>query len=233
MTSFPERRVRITGLNGKEAQMAASVLGREHPLARALSLENAVTRQLLVAFLALSVAGAAVLARVDVSWILLGAAAFVFVMLVAGLVFTRHLVRVRACRMLADGQGSVLLPAVNRERRRLASRRERQRLARSLEQLLRDARRWNEIAPLYRPLPGVECLQSTGEEVEAIVALLRSERARTQGVAMTEVFLTSGSESPLYSGDVEVLREELNRIRYVLEDTGSTAEDLRATRSAA
>ena len=233
MTSFPGRAARRAGLSGEDARIAVSALGRDHPLAHALSLQHAVARQLLVASMALVIAGAAAGARLDLGWILLGAAGFVCLVLTAGYAATRQLVRIRVRSLLADGQGSVLLPVVSRERRRLASRAERERLARSLERLLRDARRWTEIAPLSRPLPGAECLRLTGDEAEAVVDLLRGNYARTRGVAMTARLLESGSESVLYSGDVELLREELNRIRYVLEDASPTAEDLRVTRTAA
>lgn len=233
MTSLPGRAARTIGLSGAEKRVAESALGRQHPLARALSIRQTVVRQLLVTVVALVVATGAVLAHLDGAWVFLGASALVCAALTLALAATRHVVRIRTYDLIADGQGSALLPVVARARRRLASPKERERLARSLERLLRDARRWDELLPNFRPLPGVECLRMTAPEVETVATLLRREHVPTRGVALTARFLESGSGSPLYSGNVELLREELDCIRRALEDESVTAADAWATRAAA
>jgi hypothetical protein len=53
-----------------------------------------------------------------------------------------------------------------------------------------------------------------------------------QGVALAARFLSDGYGSPLYGNDVEPLREELNRIRYLLE-ASETPVDAPAERKAA
>jgi hypothetical protein len=60
-------------------------------------------------------------------------------------------------------------------------------------------------------------------EAREVVTLLREEAARVGGVALTAGFLMDGYRSPLYAGDVGRLREELNRIRYLLTPDTSHA----------
>ena len=128
---------------------------------------------------------------------------------------------VTLCATLTGGLHSPLvpgltLPSIVRERRRLASRKERERLARSLEHALEEAWHWS--PPLSsRALPGVVCLRHATPEARAVIRCLRSERVSVRGVAMTARLLMDGLRSPLYSGDRLRLREELGRIRFALE----------------
>jgi hypothetical protein len=111
--------------------------------------------------------------------------------------------------------------SVRNERRRLASRRERERFARSLESLLHDAERWYRILPAYRPPDGAQMLRYAAAEAREVVALLRSDAAHVRGVALTARLLMDGYRSPLYAGNAGRLREELNRIRYLLTPDAS------------
>jgi hypothetical protein len=52
-------------------------------------------------------------------------------------------------------------------------------------------------------------------------------------VALTERLLSDGSGSPLYANELEPLREELNRIRYLLEATDEPASEPATERRAA
>jgi hypothetical protein len=72
------------------------------------------------------------------------------------------------------------------------------------------------MLPAHRPPPGVHCLRFTAEEARDVVALLRAEVVDIRGVALTSRLLTDGYASPLFGEDVERLREELRRIRYLL-----------------
>jgi hypothetical protein len=123
----------------------------------------------------------------------------------------------------------VLVSVLARERRHLASRKERERLARSLETLYRDALRWHEILPRFRPPDSVLQLRHTGPELEGLTEALRHDRVRVQGVALTARLLSNGYESPLYGNELEPLREELKRIRFLLE-TSERAPDAHAAR---
>lgn len=109
------------------------------------------------------------------------------------------------------------MPVIARERRRLSSQEERERLARSLEVLHRDALRWRQTPPRYRPLPGIVQPRDVSQEVAAVVTALRHDGVRVQGVALASRLLSDGQASPLYANDVRALREELNRIRYLLD----------------
>jgi hypothetical protein len=53
--------------------------------------------------------------------------------------------------------------------------------------------------------------------VKSIAKALRGDRVGVQGVALTVRLLTDGCQSPLYANELGPLREELNRIRYLLE----------------
>jgi hypothetical protein len=146
----------------------------------------------------------------------------------------RKIARERAQDLIAAGDDSVVLSVVARERRRLGSRKERERLAKSLEALHRDALRWNEILPQFRPPHGVVQLRYLPRELKALTTALRRDRVRVQGVALATRFLTDGYRSPLYGDELEPLREELNRIRFLLETGGDrTRDETRPERAAA
>jgi hypothetical protein len=150
------------------------------------------------------------------------------VALLAAVLYFRSHTRDVTHELIASGDGAALsVGGVRDERRRLASRRERERFARSLERLLHDAERWHRILPAYRPPDGAQLLRHAASEARDVIALLRAEAAHVRGVALTARFLMDGSSSPLYAGDVGRLREELNRIRYLLTPD-ETAGALRA-----
>jgi len=233
MTHLSRRATRLAGLDRRDVGAAERILGARHPLTIALSRRLVVARQLLVATGTVLVGAAGLAAGVPHAGLLLGAAAFVAVVFCVALVLARRVVDDNVDGVIASGNDSVLVPAVVRKRRKLTSLEERARVARSLERLLRDARRWNEILPQFRPLPGVQCLREVGPETEAVIRLLRSDRVEVQGVALVARLLGDGISSPLYGGNPRALSEELNRIRYVLEGEGAAAsEDVTARRAA-
>jgi hypothetical protein len=229
MTSFLRHAARSTGLTAADKTAAESVLGRGHRLTKAVSNQHTLAIQSVVAALAIVVGSIGVLLGVRRATLVLVAAAVVGVAFFLMWCVARGIARERAQALIAAGDDSVVVSVLARERRRLATRKERERLARSLEELYRDALRWYEILPQFRPPHGVVQLRHTGPELEGLTHALRRDRVRVQGVALTARFLSDGYESPLYANELESLREELNRIRYLLE-TSETPVDARAAR---
>jgi hypothetical protein len=216
MAGFLARAARLTGLSAAEEQAAMLALGRDHPLARAASLNRTLAIQLVVATTVALLGIAGVLRQVELAPLLVAVAGVVAVALFLASLSARRLQRNRARELIAAGVDA-RLPVVERERSRLASTKHRAALARSLERLLHDAERWYQIPQPFRPLPGVECLRFTATEVRAVIARLRADHAHVQGIALAERFLLDGARSALYGGDVRRLREELSRIRYLLD----------------
>jgi hypothetical protein len=234
MTSFLRYAARSTGLTAADKHAAESVLGRDHRLTRAVSSQHTLALQSTVAGLAVLAGGAGLLLHLGIATLVVVVGTLVAVAFVLAWAVTRSVTRERAQDLIAAGDDSVVVSVLARERRRLASRRERERLARSLEGLYRDALRWYEILPQFRPPNGVAQLRHTGPELEGLARALRRDRVRVQGVALTARFLSNGYESPLYGDELEPLREELNRIRYLLETGDEVARaDARPASAAA
>jgi hypothetical protein len=222
MSRFLTRISRPLGLDDDHETAAVATLGPEHPLTRSISRMRTFAAQSLVATAAFLLAAAGVLAHVAGSFVVLGASLVVALAFLAAWMAVKASARVRAEEVIASGRAADDVVLVARERRRLSLRGERERLARTLESLLRDAQRWHEMRPPARPLPGVECLRDAAPEVAQVVARLQADRARVQGVALTSRLLCDGNRSPLYAGDPGRLRQELRRISYLLE----AAEDV-------
>jgi hypothetical protein len=214
----PRRLARVLSLvSGEDERAATAVLGSEHVLSRMLARRRTLSRQILVTSLSLLLAAAGVTLGVGDAPIVLGAAAAVELALLLAALFVRLRTRDVVQELIAAGNDAAFaLPVVQAEGRRLVSRREREHFARSLERLLRDAQRWHRIFPAYRPPDGTQFLRFVPDEVCEVVRLLRAESAHVRGVALTARLLMDGGASPLYAGNVGRLREELNRIRYLL-----------------
>lgn len=205
--------VRMLGAVPEDEDASSAVLGRMHPLTRALSFTRTVATQLLVSTVTVPIGVLALAARVTDAPELLGAASLVTVALSLTLVIARGSVRERVIELLAAGSDRIPLAVVQRERSRLISRTERERLARSLERLLADVQ-----SARSRLLPGVAKLGYVFDETTEVVHTLRQDGVNVRGVALTHRLLSDGSESPLYSGDLESLRQELRRIHFLLTD---------------
>jgi hypothetical protein len=233
MTSFLRHAARSTGLTAADKHAAESVLGRDHRLTRAVSCQHTLALQSAVAGLAVLAGGPGLLFDLGVATLVVVVGTVVAVFFVLAWGVTRSVTRERAQDLIAAGNDSVVVSVLARERRRLTSRKERERLASSLEGLYRDALRWYEILPRFRPPYGVLQLRHTGPELEGLTRALRRDRVRVQGVALTARFLSNGYESPLYANELEPLREELNRIRYLLETSEAPVDAPAAQRKAA
>ena len=114
--------------------------------------------------------------------------------------------------LIVAGHGALPLPCIERMRRRLLERRTRERLARSVDEMVATAARPRPGAP--PPLAPSRVIRAIASELGEVARLLRADPA-ARGVALVEVLLTSAA-SPLYGREVEPLRQELRRARYLL-----------------
>jgi hypothetical protein len=132
--------------------------------------------------------------------------------------------------LIVDGRGDLPLRSVARERRRLLDRRHRVRLARALD-ALRDEAATSLVRGSSRlPLYDRRVVAAVVPELRPAAQALRRGDASVRGVALSERLL-SGHDSPLYGGDADRLREELRRIRFLLEADASPAATERGTLS--
>jgi hypothetical protein len=235
MTGVPallKRSARALWLTSSDETLVRSHLGGQHPLTRIVAVQRVISAQVVVA--ALAVFAGLVGLALDVHGAVLALATSSVVAIAFGSAWmsARRVAYDRTVQAIAADEGT-LIPLVARERRRLASREQRERLARSLEWLHRDALRWYAIPPSYRPLDGVRRLRETSREALEVIARLRAEHVHARGVAMTVRLLMDGGESPLYADNAERLREELNRIKYALEARRPDEHDPGLTHEAA
>jgi len=212
-----------------EEEVAAAAFGRGHPLVGALASRRARARQLVVTT-AVVVFGLVTVreGHAGLGREVLGAAVVVALLLALGLWFARGRAREQARDLIADGRSEPFVRVVADERRRLASRRERERLARTLEGYIHDASRATRIDPRARPPLGVRCLLLASREALEVTRLVRSDASSPRGVAALWRFLTDGQRSSLFGCDSVKLRWELLRIAALLEP-----DDSRGARRAA
>jgi hypothetical protein len=198
------------------------VLGIDHGLVRVLAYRRAAVRQMLVVALPLLFGAAGTMRQAHAAPALLGASGIVEALLLAAFLLTRSLLRERAQEVIAAGCTDKTIPSIASERRRLLSEKERESLARSFERALYAAEHWDRILPASRPPHGVHCLRLMAREAREIVSLLRAEVSDARGIARMARFLAGGYGAALYRGDAVALREELNRIHYLL--VGATGD---------
>ena len=187
-----------------------------HPLLRAAEAVRYTVRQGVN--VAAVLAGSVIALIEGRSWAPPLALSAASVLLVLGVLFAAHLQRERdrAIELILEGREGVPVAAVQRQRRRLSSKRTRLGLASSFEDILREAstRRRVEFRPLS-PLFEPRVVRAVTNELRGVIALLRSEEISTCGVARAERLVEHGV-SPLYGHDVRALREELRRVRELL-----------------
>jgi hypothetical protein len=192
---------------------AHELLGDEHPLARAQERTHALIVQ--------SIGVSALAAFIGLAWLVepdgryavaLVAAAVVQAVLALALVPATSAKRDAVLRLVAEGRGELPLATVERMRRRLVRPQRRERLARSLDALRREAAR-----PLRGPLPlySRRVVGSVDPELARVAGLLREPHISPDGVARAHLLLSSES-STLYGDDAEQLRRELGRLTFAL-----------------
>ena len=212
-----------TFISRDDEKAASAALGRDHALVRLFALRRALAWQIAVTSVPVLFGIVGTVRQVATAPAVLGSAGLVWLVLVGALRLVGTQMRSCARELIAAGYDELRRPNVIDERRRLASRKERESLARTLERLLHDAQHWHRILPTARPLPGVHALRFMPAEVHEVVVLLRADPVRVRGVALTVELLTDGGSSPLFQGDAEKLRAELNRIRDLLVAPSPTA----------
>jgi hypothetical protein len=194
---------------------SSSVLGADHPLARADSRLRMLRSQLAVtAVLGVVSVVASTMLGPQALHLAVGAAA-VSLVLVAAVLLARASLRERALELIASGREDLPLPAVASERERLSDRRYRRRLARTLD-VIRSAEpaAWE----WWTPIAGNrDAVLGSNAELAEIARLLRElPIVRARGVALVTRLVRDGATSPLYQGPAPRLHEELGRIRHVL-----------------
>jgi hypothetical protein len=117
--------------------------------------------------------------------------------------------------LVIAGREHLPLPAVARERRRLASHRHKAELAICLENLADIATRKPRRGERQRPIYSREVMTATEAQLRGVAARLRAGGGELRGVALVDRLITSGA-SPLYGERVGPLRDELARARYLL-----------------
>ena len=123
-----------------------------------------------------------------------------------------------AIELVLEGRESVPIPAVQRQRWRLISKRTRDSLAANLEEMVCHvsnprALQSRVTRPLFEPM----VVATVTDELREVIGLLRAEGVSARGVARTERLVPHGV-SPLYGYEVSALREEVRRVSDLLKD---------------
>jgi hypothetical protein len=152
--------------------------------------------------------------------LLIGAAVAGGLFAVAGGLFACRIALLRhgrrkACLALIIQRGERLpLPCVERRRRSLLKRKALEGLASSIDDLVRAATQTGSRSALTQPLADRRVIRAVSADLCEVAALLRGDPA-VQGVAVVEWLLTSPA-TPLHASEVEPLREQPGRARYLV-----------------
>jgi hypothetical protein len=190
----------------------SSLLGPAHPLTRAMRDGNAVTRQARAVAMVLAAALTAALNGLAWAWAGAAGSAAVLGALGGAAIAVRLRANWAAREVIADGGERLPLAPIKRERERLLADGTRRTLATSLERMLAQAAAPSAVRPLF----DIGVVQAVAEDLRALAVELRSGPASARGVALTEQLVTWGG-SELHGRELEPLREQLNRVRYLLE----------------
>jgi hypothetical protein len=174
-------------------------------------------KQSLVAAGLLSASIAALAAGASAALPYVVAAALVQAGLACGMAVLRESKRELVLDLIIQGREDLPLPAIERHRRRLLDRRTRVRVAASFDSIIEEAAKPPRV-PLLSPalLIDAAVVRPLLQELRAVVALLQARPESAAGVAAAERLLSDGG-SALYRSDAQALREELARVRYLLE----------------
>jgi hypothetical protein len=198
-----------------EASLAETLLGSGDPLVSSLRRRAEAMLQLWAATGAL--AGSAVtlveLGRRALPFVLTSAV----VMLVLGIrVALRTVARRDAVwDLIISGRGELELPVIRHECSRLLAAHRRERLARSYETLGDDRDAAGHVANRACVIVAPSVVARVRPELARVAALLRDDTPPVRGVAAASRLACDGTSS-LYGRDVEVLRQDLHRIVFLL-----------------
>jgi hypothetical protein len=222
MRSLPHLTVRdstsgATWLGGwvRDRAAAEAQLGSAHPLVGLLaSIQTSVEQ--IWAVVAVAVIGSA--------WLVSGAQSPLALLAGAGaaeiILIARWVTRLVAIRdicldLIIEGRVGIAAGVLERERCRLAEPRHQAALAQSITGLIRAAER-PPNPTRARPIFTARVVRSVAPELRAVADRLLDAAPAVQGVALVEQLLRGGI-SPLYGTEVEPLRRELGRARYLLD----------------
>jgi hypothetical protein len=193
------------------------LLGAGHPLVGVLRQSETAFEQ-LVSVTAVQAAGLVFLSG-DLRFGLSLALAVVVVQVGLGcrLAALRARRRELSLELIVAGRQALPLACVDRQRRRLLDSGTSERLAASIDEILNSASRPFPLHPAVRPIFYVRVIRRVAPELCQVASLLRGAPC-VRGVAAVE-WLLSSPASPLYGVDVEPLRQELGRVRYLLRLT--------------
>lgn len=218
MPAMPVRRLVTTApLLGRRSQrsLARELLGAGHPLVHVADDRRVMGEQTIVVAVLLAASLSAVLAGVSEARAVVAAAIAVQLAVAWRLVLRASAERDLVLDLVVEGRGDLPLRSVARGRRRLRDPGRRARLARALDALRDEA-----ATPLVRrsslPLYSRRVVAAVAPELEETAQVLRRSDASVRGVALSERLL-SGHDSPLYGDDADRLREELRRVRFLLD----------------
>ena len=198
-----------------ELSSAEALLGAGHPLVAVLRQFEPAYEQ-LIAVTAAQAAGVVFLLGHHEFGVSLALAAAVLQLALGCWLALLRMSRREAClELIVEGHRGLRLACFEQERRRLIDPRKARQLARSIEEVVRTAGHPVPRAARARPLFDVRVIRPVAPELRQIAALLRGDRPSLQGVAAVERLLT-GPSTPFYGSEVEPLRHELRRVRYLL-----------------
>jgi hypothetical protein len=205
----------------RERQVAASAPGTDlptdHPLPRASDAVTYTARQCLYAAAVLTGSVIAVIESDRWAMPLAYSAASVLIVL-TGLLFG-HVQRERDCAMalILEGREGLDLAPVQRQRKRLLAPRTTERLIEELEDAVRLARRPTHSVSLTPPRFEASVVVPLADDIHDVMSLLGDRRCSARAVASAEQ-LVEQAVSPLYGQDVDALRDELRRLRFLLKE---------------
>jgi hypothetical protein len=197
-----------------ERALAEIWLGAGHPLVRSLSRWETACQQLVTV---------TAVEAVGVVWFVGGwsfglslaiGAAVAQGVFASRIVFLRNGRRDLCLALIVQGGEWLPLPCIERLGRDLLDRRALGRLASSIDELVRAAGQSGSRSQLILPLADRRVIRAVAPDLREVASLLRGAPA-VQGVALVEWLLTSPA-TPLYGSDVEPLRAELRRARYLM-----------------
>jgi hypothetical protein len=198
-----------------EVSLAEALLGSGDPLVSSLRRRAEAVLELWVTVGALACSAVAVMAAGR------GAVPFVLASAVAVLVFgVRVVLRTVARRdavrdLIIGGRCELPLPVVRHECGRLLAPNRRERLAHSYETLGDPPDAAGHVASRACVIVAPSVVSRVRPELARVAVLLRGERPPVRGVAAAERLVCDGTSS-LYGREVEVIRQDLHRIAFLL-----------------
>jgi hypothetical protein len=209
--AHPQRAVRGDDRTGRAA---AALLGEGHPLVVVLGRIEMLGDQLVV--VATAHAGGLVLSSLQAApGVAVVIAAVAFEVVLGCRLFLLEQRRRQECvALIAEGREDLPLDAVARERGRLASPRNRKRLARAIEELARP-RPFGAHPRSARPPLAARVVGPVRPQLHELAQQLVRDDVSTRGVALLELLISSPM-SALYGSEPERLKREVGRARYLL-----------------